>query len=107
MFSLEYRVLVMDDLNYRNDTGMHDNFGQVHGGSGDIINNYYQNQTIVLSGQEKNTLLDEYALWQKERYAHLPISGIPIPFHIDISLDQVYIKLRTLPQQKQSQFVAS
>ena len=82
--------------------------GPVHTGSGDIYL-FNQAQMVTLTEQEKKTLLDEYATWQRKIYAYLPLLGIPLPrqFDTDIQLDKIYIKLRALPQQRQSEDITS
>src|SRR5579859_2596399 len=82
--------------------------GPVHTGSGDIYL-FNQAQMVTLTEQEKKTLLVEYAAWQRKIYAYLPLLGIPLPrqFDTDIQLDKIYIKLRALPQQRQSEDITS
>ncbi len=93
----------MDDQILNHETHINDiTYGPIHTGSGNI-NIYYQRHVIALSEKEQGDLLLEYAVWQRERYLHMPISGIPLPINVNVPLHDVYIKLRILPQQRQLQ----
>jgi hypothetical protein len=45
--------------------------------------------------------LADYRAHLRRLYAHLPLSGIPVPLDVTLPLDQVYIKLRALPEREE------
>jgi hypothetical protein len=51
---------------------------------------------------ERPALLADYRAHLRRLYADLPLSGIPVPLDVTLPLDQVYVKLRALPEQEEA-----
>ncbi len=70
-------------------------------GDGAKVINYFGKTFPKLSEEERRPLLQEYRAHLRHRYAELDLRGVPLSDGVHMPIDQVYIRLRARPREKQ------